>query len=418
MAGGIGRRWVSVLGPCLWLGMGCGPMVELETDSDSSGSEPTDSGSTSAPPVATTTGIDPDSSGTGAGTREVDIIFVVDNSGSMGEEQAKIAIGIGNLVAALDGAVPPVDYRIGVTTTDNGNPWCLGTEAEAGAFVSTSCRERSQDFILEAGAVLDMFEEACADVCAMEELGLPDPWIEVQGSEGTTNVPGGAVVDALRCMMPQGISGCGYEQPLESLHKAIRRSTTVGEAQNGFLRPDALLAVAIITDEVDCSYDVEHETIFLPDGNRVFWSSPESATPTSAVCWNAGVACTGTGTPYDQCYAQNYGVDGTPVGEGGEAVLQPISRYIEQLQEADAYVVAIDGIGLDGSVTYAEDPGFELDFGIAPGCISRSAQAVPPVRLREVVQAVTFGGAEFSVCNSGFEPFMNAFGEGILQRLE
>ena len=73
-----------------------------------------------------------DGTGTGGGTgnpvteREVDIIFVVDNSGSMGEEQAYLAEGIAGLVDVLDQATPPVDYRIAVTTTDNGNPWCAG----------------------------------------------------------------------------------------------------------------------------------------------------------------------------------------------------------------------------------------------------------------------------------------------------
>src|SRR5690606_18070119 len=58
--------------------------------------------------------------------------------------------------------------------------------------------------------------------------------------------------------------GCGFEQQLESMLKAVTPSSsavsfvmgTQGQADRanaGFLRPDAMLAVVVLTDEEDCS---------------------------------------------------------------------------------------------------------------------------------------------------------------------
>ena len=54
--------------------------------------------------------------------RKVDILFVIDDSGSMGEEQAKLAANFAPFVATLEEA--GADYRIAVTTTDDGAPGC------------------------------------------------------------------------------------------------------------------------------------------------------------------------------------------------------------------------------------------------------------------------------------------------------
>src|SRR5262249_50027846 len=70
----------------------------------------------------------------------VDVLFVVDNSASMGLEQAKLVEAMAGFVEALDEAA--IDWRIGVTTTDDGNPWCGATSPEAGKLQASSCRGR------------------------------------------------------------------------------------------------------------------------------------------------------------------------------------------------------------------------------------------------------------------------------------
>ena len=423
-------RSVHALPLTLALLPGCIVLIDPEGDTDTTEGDTGGSADSGADdPSATSDGSD-GSEGSDGGSdtgvvpteRAVDIVFVVDNSGSMGEEQAKLVQGVDALVNALDGAVPPVDYRIAVTTTDNGNPWCQTTTPEAGTFRGTSCRSRSSDFVFEGATVIDSTEEACLSVCDQENLGLSVPWIDVARSTGTTNAPGGDVASALHCLLPQGINGCGFEQPLESLYKSIQRFDSQAEASYGFHRDGALLAVVIITDEVDCSHNPEHETIFLPDGNRVFWSDPTGPAPTSAVCWNAGVECAGSGNPYDECHSQDLDENGEVVTEGAvdDAVLHPVVRYTAQLAGAGVFVVSIDGVTESGFPVYADalsDPEFQESFGIGPGCESSAGRAVPPVRIRDVVASVSGAENQYSICSSGFEVAMNAIATGILLRL-
>src|SRR4029078_9614293 len=66
-------------------------------------------------------------------TRDVDVLFVVDNSGSMAEEQIALTSAFGSFVEVREQPGVVSSYRIGITTTDNGNPWCGDTSPESGA---------------------------------------------------------------------------------------------------------------------------------------------------------------------------------------------------------------------------------------------------------------------------------------------
>ena len=405
------------------LSAGCDLPKDDGAGSDTEGSDSSDPSESDTGDGTGGTGDGTDTGETGAQPTEraVDIIFVVDNSGSMGEEQARLAASVNSLVDTLNAAVPPVDYRIAVTTTDNGNPWCQGTSSESGTFRATSCRERTNEFVFQGVQEGDVTDEACLDVCAQDSLDLDVPWIDVDGATGSSNVPSGDVTGALRCLLPQGIDGCGFEQPLESLRTALARVETLGEPNNGFRRPGALLAVAMVTDEVDCSYNPAHQTIFLPEGNRVFWSNQQDPAPTSALCWNAGVECTGSET-YEECHAADLNIDGNPVAgdPATDAVLRPLSGYIDELSSEAVYMVAINGVADDGSIVYADtatDPDFQNSFGIGPGCSSSDSGAVPPVRIRQLVETVSGPGNLHSVCDEDYSPALAALASGILDRL-
>jgi hypothetical protein len=417
-------RAITALLPLLLTTSACivslGKLGEEETDTNDDGASDTSASADGAD--GATDGSDDGMVDPTPTQRAVDILFVVDNSGSMGEEQANLVNSIDTLVATLETASPPVDYRIGVTTTDNGNPWCGTTGPEAGQLRATSCRSRPTEFVFNGATTIDSTQEACLDVCPLETLGIDDgaPWIDVKRSLGTTNV-GDAVVDNLRCMLPQGIDGCGFESHLESLRKSVLRFGTEGDPSFGFHREGALLAVVIVSDEVDCSYNIDNEdaeSIFTPEGNRAFWSDPMSPSPSSAVCWNAGVSCTDAGGGDLDCVAEDYDVDGNPTVDPAQAVLYPVERYTDQLVAAGAYVFAIYGLATDGSVVYrasASDPEFQDDFGIGPGCATPNGTAVPPVRIRELV--TTLGGNEASICADGYQNAFNTFSLGILARL-
>ncbi|MCX4244575.1 vWA domain-containing protein [Paraliomyxa miuraensis] len=377
--------------------------------------------------------------------KDVDILFVIDNSGSMGEEQATLAQNFASFINVLERPEVEANYRIGVTTTDNGNPWCGTTGPEAGKLRLSSCLSRPTEFVFNGAMTIDAFDEACVAVCPDEWSNIEiqpteitqggesvaRPWLE--NIEGKTNLPEGlSTVQAFQCFGPQGIDGCGFESHLESMWKSLRRSQTDGDEAYGFVRNNAILSIVHVTDEADCSYNNDHEAIFLPEGNRVFWSDPDAASPTSAVCWNAGVACDG-----NECYSVNLDESGAEVSDSAAdsgAVLRPLERYIDIVQtletqkqeitpDQEVLVAVIGGVNSDGSVTYQEslmDPQFQADFGVGPGCESSAGRAVPPVRLREFAEEFQVGSARnmFSICDADYSPALEAIAEAIADQVK
>jgi hypothetical protein len=375
--------------------------------------------------------------------KDVDILFVIDNSGSMGEEQANLAANFAAFIEVLEAPDVEANYRIGVTTTDRGNPWCQGTTPEGGQLVMSPCTTRLADFVFEgADETLDAQAIACTDICTLDAEALvvqpsvteldpnpsPRPWLE--RLEGHSNLPDGTTPpDAFACFGPQGIDGCGFEAPLESMLLALSRSNTVDEPSYGFLRDAAILAVVFVTDEVDCSYDKAWEVIFEPD-NTTFWTDPAASYPSSGLCWNAGVECSGDPSGYDGCKPVNKGADGQLGVADDAAVLYPVVRYVERLAaiEADKQLLAPDnevivaligGVQPDGSIVYAEqDSAFGHEFGIGPGCTGPLGEAaVPPVRIRALVDEFTPGNLH-SICAPDYTGALAAIADAIRSEIK
>ena len=283
---------------------------------------------------------------------EIDIIFMIDDSGSMAEEQLALVGAIEKLVERLESPAVNANYRIAFTTSDNGNPLCPTNfkTPEGGKFVLSSCRQRASHFTFSTVPPVEAFNAVCASPCAHETIEVlptpthlddtsrPRPWIERNNT--ISNLPPNiSTVEAVRCLAPMGIAGCGYEEQLESVYKAILRTQSAGEDQYGFIRPNAMLAIVLVSDEADGSYNrVPYGNFgpYDPNGNRVFWQDESAPAPSSAVSWNAGVQCTGSGSPYDDCYSQHYDIDGnvvSPQQAASQAVLHPVSRYIGLIEE-------------------------------------------------------------------------------------
>jgi len=406
---------------------------------------------------------------------QIDLLFVVDNSGTMGEEQLNLANQYANLITKLenlkdeDGQPVGADVNIMVTTTDMWNPQCEGPwvkpdyEPAAGDPIDSSCSDRTQRFESHEG--LD-FTSTCTDVCTTGAVPT-DPFIHFN-SNGN-NVMGGTPADALSCIGPQGVDGCGYEAPLESMIQALRPQACWNDPDNcddpnwnwverPFLRPDAALAIVMITDEADCSmknFNAMEAGAFL-----------EGDAPTSAVCWNAGVECTGfdpaTGT-YAECHSANRALDGSLVSgpdfPADAPALQPLSRYtafLEGLKADGKDVIMLGILGVPEVTAHNELPPFEPTeggvhsleyrdwnqadlipgdpdtveaktekFGIGPGCTGYDAatmqstgQAIPPVRIKEVCESLNSGDdvrcCIESICDDDFSPAIDCL-TGIIQ---
>ncbi len=444
---------VSALLPALLIALACKPTAPGETETEGSDSS-SETGTTSTTSGATETGesvgsdttagttAGPDSS-TGAtmtstttgapATGGLDILFVVDNSGSMGDVQRQLGAGAGALVDALTG----VDYRIAVTTTDFGNPRCTPDNfprpANQGRFEITSCRAHLQDFTWDP-VMLDA-TAACTDICAHDSWTISPSaidadgsveerfWIESIGGETNIDVP---VDEALACLLPQGVNGCGFESQLESMYWALARAGEPGELNYGFLRDGADLLVIIISDEVDCSYVPAQQNIFLDLNNTWSWEEGASS-PTSAVCWNAGVDCDGVAPgPYISCDAVDKNINGSAPADDGDAVLHPLGKYSTYLQDLEleklegavhfAAIVGVpDGYAAgEAELVYMDslDQADQIAFGIGPGCVAGEVTGRPPVRMRELAEEVG-GPGLYSVCKADLGSALAAMVQAI-----
>ena len=83
-------------------------------------------------------------------------------------------------------------------------------------------------------------------------LATTDAYIIASNNETTKNYAG-TIDQAFSCLATVGTSGCGFEHQLASAAVSLGFRGTTPAANVGFLRPDAFLAVAFITNEDDCS---------------------------------------------------------------------------------------------------------------------------------------------------------------------
>jgi len=174
----------------------------------------------------------------------VDVLMVIDSSSSMAEEQDAFSALVRSIAVRWDGrfdpALPPLEtVHLGVITADLGvGPAGPLPTCDA---VGDDARLRTTASGPGCGATFPSF-------------------IDFRPGAGD----GDRVEEHLRCVMRVGTGGCGFEQPLEAMLKALTPSTSptrffrgvtgLGDTANaGFLRPDSVLVVAIVTDEDDCS---------------------------------------------------------------------------------------------------------------------------------------------------------------------
>lgn len=181
----------------------------------------------------------------------VDILVVVDNSGSMAAEQSNLKAAMPALIGAL--LAPPVDPDTGLPVHAPVRDLHLGvisTNLGSGGFGVSGCEGLGDDALLqhlprEAGC------DAAYPLFLSYLIGESDP-------------PDAAAIadlsDDFGCVAVLGTEGCGFEQPLEAAHKALLVHARPGGPNEGFLRDDSLVLIVFITDEEDCS--AEDNTLF------------------------------------------------------------------------------------------------------------------------------------------------------------
>jgi hypothetical protein len=169
---------------------------------------------------------------------KVDVLFMVDDSPSMGPMQGQLRAHFGDLVNTVTQIQRggPLDFHIGVVTSDYG----------AGDTAGGGCQS-------SPGGTRGMLQAvgAAADATCAPPTGAPfiSYAVDEQGTV-TSNLPSGQTLDqTFTCMASVGSGGCGFEHQLESVYAALH-----GDAvSSGFLRDDASITVVFLTNEDDGS---------------------------------------------------------------------------------------------------------------------------------------------------------------------
>ncbi len=322
---------------------------------------------------------------------DLDVLFLIDNSNSMTEEQAALSAQIPRMARALatgdldeDGVqdFPALtSVRVGTVTSD------MGT----GGYTVPSCA--SSDF--GDDGVLRTESNGSASC-----LASYPPFAELRADDPSADVD--AFVEHVSCVAATGIGGCGFEQQLEAVLKALTPSTspirffdgTTGHedgANAGFLRADSVLATILLTDEEDCSA-----------------SDPELFDPMSPTYRSTELNL--------RCFTHE------------STAVHPISRFVDGMRAMraspdDLIFAAIAGVPPDlvadpSAIDYAAilaDPRMveridpvELNH-LVPSCnVPEVGIAFPPRRIVEVAQALGPSSVVQSICQSDYTPVIDA----------
>ena len=221
-------------------------------------------------PVETTgnTTSDPDG---GPGCKKVDFLFVIDNSGSMGDEQDNLISSFPGFIETIQTTLDEAqDYHIMVIDSD---PW-----------VFDGCQDACDSGCLPDGCGLPPAFE-CILPCALSltcigqhTCGVTQPFEcedvlgagvtyprGTQASNQDCNFSTGArymdssepdLSSTFACAADVGTgSTTNTEKPMEAMVQAVTPSTPAFACNEGFIRDDAILVVTFITDEDDGSGD-------------------------------------------------------------------------------------------------------------------------------------------------------------------
>jgi len=357
-----------------------------------------------AGPPATDAGYD---AATAPGINELDLLFMVDNSNSMAEEQASLIAELPRLVRVLasgdfdgDGMLTgpddftPFDLNIGVITAD------MGT----GGFAVPTCARSDfgDDGILRTQGRTDIV--GC--------MATYPSFMRFRPGSGAD--PAVFAFD-VSCVATVGTGGCGFEQQLEAILKGLspiapttwtapgyaaptffRSTFGHGDTTNlGFIRDGSVLTIIPVTDEDDCSArDVD---LFNPS------SAVYGATDLNL-----------------RCFAH------------ADVALHPITRFVDgllQLRTSPSRLVyaPITGIPVDLAPTGGASPNYvalispdprmrdmrmqervnpSMPNELIPSCdVPGRGFARPPIRIVQVAERLEMGGAGVtvqSICQTSY----------------
>jgi hypothetical protein len=333
--------------------------------------------------------------------RNIDIVFMVDNSSSMIPLQAKLTMNFPvfmNVLKGLPGGLPNV--HIGVVSSSMG----------AG-------RNPSVDHCMPGGDQ-GIFQSAkLGTTCAAGSLNAGQNYIiNVNGAPNYT----GDISDAFSCIAALGDGGCGFEHQFESVLRSLGADGAAAPAQNAmFLRPDAFLAIILITNEDDCS---------APPNSDLFDSTSQTVSDPlgplqSYRCNEFGHLCGGKAPP--RTPAGPTDLSGTCVSAEDGRLLRvtDVVTAMKQLKP-DPTKILVAAIAGPPS-PYIVDLGPSQVKGdpsmwpfVRHSCMAADGTyADPSIRIKQWIDAFGSNGVFEEICNDSFAPALTVIADEIGKKI-
>lgn len=159
--------------------------------------------------------------------RAVDFLFVIDDSGSMFDHHTNLVDNVSVFTDGIEEVVAGgTDLHVGVVTTD----LYAGTEDEChvlGGLVTATSGAHSS-------------ERVCGPFAAGNYMTEADD-----------------LAAGFACVAMVGTQGADIERPMDAMRQAIDDDGSAAACNAGFLRPEAMLVVVVVTDEWDGPGDPE-----------------------------------------------------------------------------------------------------------------------------------------------------------------
>ncbi len=358
---------------------------------------------------------------------KVDMLFMVDDSDSMGDKQAALRAQFPHLIQVMttgmksDGTMfpPAKDLHLGVVTSDMGLPGVDGIQ---------NCVGLGKDGILQNKP------SAAVQGC---QTSYPPFLSFMAGSSDPTQT-----ATDFACVAVVGTGGCGYEHQLEAPLKALwpsvdpmpnpdgsNRITFLadpvtgqgllghGDVENaGFLRNDptqglSLIAIIVLTDEDDCSASDTHpftpapyldpnDPLVMEGPNLRCYYNKQALYPVER--YVNGFKALRPGNENLVIYAA---ITGVPVDLVKPEVISKID-FSDQTQRDSFYAGILADPSMQEVVNTQGTPNPDDDT-LQHSCVSDVGKADPPIRVVQVAQKFGENAIVQSICQSDYGPALD-----------
>jgi hypothetical protein len=342
-----------------------------------------------------------------ATNRNVDLLFLIDDSSSMRLSQDNLRRNFPVLMQQLEnlpGGLPNI--HVAVVSSDMG----------AGDGTIANCDA--------TGGKNGIFQFTPRGGCSATGLAAGATYIS--NIAGVANYTGD-LANVFSCIAALGDQGCGFEHQFAAIARALGVDGRAAPAENaGFLRPDALLAIVLITNEDDCSA-APGVALYDTTTNRNMAS--QLGPPANFRCNEFGHLCDGAppkrNAPNQDVNAMVSYASCTSNDDGDFLVaVRDTVDQIKSLKADDGQVMvtAITGPQAPYVVHWRNPSATDKSCGAAScpwpeighSCVATDGSfADPAVRISQLVGDFGATGSLLSICEDDFAPALGNIGDNI-----